>query len=446
MLIRLVILAALFGLLFGFDEGVIAGAMHLIEGSFTVSPGDKGFMAAAVPLGAVAGAIIAALWSDRFGRRLVLVLCAGLFGVGALASAVAPSMETLTGARLLLGVAIGASALAAPQYLAELAPPKVRGAVVSAFQLMITIGILVAYLSDLLLEPLGDWRLMLGLGAIPALIAFLGILRAPESPRWLVLVGRKQEAVAVLQQLEPDRTNVELRAMVQEIHETGRQQGEEPGLSALLGPAVRPALFFAVTLFVLQQLSGINAVIYYAPSIMASAGFDGAQAQLVATVGIGVVNVVMTIVAMLLVDRLGRRPLLILGFLGAALSLAVIALAVQLEGAGAATAAFAGLLLYISFFAVSLGPLPWLYMSELFPVRLRSRGMAVASVANWSSNFMVVFLFPVVVSAAGMSATFGLFAISCAVGLVFAIRLAPETKGRSLEEIEDDLAPVGATA
>ncbi|MGM0560710.1 MAG: sugar porter family MFS transporter [Pseudomonadota bacterium] len=446
MLLRLVTLAALFGLLFGFDEGVIAGAMHLIEGSFTVSPGDKGFMAAAVPLGAVAGAILAAMWSDRFGRRLVLVLCAALFGVGALASAIAPSMGLLTIARLLLGIAIGASALAAPQYLAELAPPRVRGAVVSAFQLMITIGILVAYLSDLLLEPLGDWRLMLGLGAIPAMIAFLGVLRAPESPRWLVLMGRKKDAVAVLQQLEPDRTNAELQSTVQEIHAAGRQQGAEPGLAALFSPAVRPALFFAVTLFVLQQLSGINAVIYYAPSIMASAGFDGAQAQLLATVGIGAMNVAMTVVAMLLVDRLGRRPLLIFGFLGAALSLALIAVAVSSDGAGAAIAAFVGLLLYISFFAVSLGPLPWLYMSELFPVRLRSRGMAVASVANWSSNFLVVFLFPVIVSVAGMSATFGLFAISCAIGLVFSVRLALETKGRSLEEIEDGFAPVGAVA
>lgn len=446
MLVRLVTLAALFGLLFGFDEGVIAGAMHLIEGNFTVSPGDKGFMAAAVPLGAVAGAILAALWSDRFGRRLVLVLCSALFAVGALASAAASSMELLTGARLLLGIAIGASALAAPQYLAELAPPRVRGAVVSAFQLMITIGILVAYLSDLFLEPLGNWRLMLGLGAIPAVIAFLGVVRAPESPRWLVLAGRRNDAVAVLQQLEPDRTSAELQSTVQEIHTTAQQQGARPGMADLFRPAVRPALFFAVTLFVLQQLSGINAVIYYAPSIMGSAGFDGAQSQLVATVGIGAINVAMTVVAMLLVDRLGRRPLLISGFLGSAMSLALIAFAMQSDSEGAAIAALAGMMLYISFFAVSIGPLPWLYMSELFPVRLRSRGMALASVANWSSNFLVVFLFPVIVSAVGVSATFALFAIFCAIGLVFALRLALETKGRSLEEIEDALIPVGAAA
>lgn len=446
MLVRLVALAALFGLLFGFDEGVIAGAMHLIEQTFTVLPTDKGLMAAAVPLGAVGGAVLAALWSDRFGRRLVLLLCAALFGVGALASALAPSMTGLTVARLLLGLAIGASALAAPQYLAELAPARVRGAVVSAFQLMITIGILAAYVSDMLLEPLGDWRLMLGMGAIPAAIAFLGIVRAPESPRWLLLKGRDREALAVLRQIEPNRTDADLAATVEDVHQSVSQKGSEAGWSELFSGSVRPVVFFAVAVFVLQQLSGINAVIYYAPSIMAAAGFEGAQTQLLATIGIGVVNVGMTVVAMLVVDRLGRRPLLIIGFIGSAASLALIALAVRMEGDAAALIAFAAVLLYITFFAVSLGPLPWLYMAELFPVRLRSRGMALASVANWSSNFIVVFLFPVVVSFAGMSATFGLFALSCTVGVVFALRLAPETKGRSLEQIESDLARTGTSA
>jgi len=446
MLVRLVVLAALFGLLFGFDEGVIAGAMHLIEGTFAVQPADKGFMAAAVPLGAVLGAFLAALCSDRFGRRSVLVLCAALFGCGALASALAPSMVVLTASRLLLGLAIGASALAAPQYLAELAPARVRGAVVSAFQLMITIGILAAYLSDMLLEPLGDWRIMLGVGAIPALIAFLGIVRAPESPRWLLLKGREKEAAGVLRQIDPDLAEADLDTTVGEIRESARQPGGAPGWAALLGPAVRPMVFFSVAVFVLQQLSGINAVIYYAPSIMAAAGFDGTRAQLLATVGIGAVNVAMTVVAMLVVDRLGRRPLLIIGFLGSAASLALIAVAVRLDGPGAAMMGFAAVLTYIAFFAVSLGPLPWLYMAELFPASLRSRGMALASVANWSTNFLVVFLFPVIVSLAGMSVTFGLFAVSCVVGLVFAIRLAPETKGRSLEEIEGDLRPVRVTA
>lgn len=446
MLLRLVALAALFGLLFGFDEGVIAGALHLIADSFPVTAAGKGFMAAAVPLGAVAGAIVAALWSDRFGRRLVLLLCAVLFAVGALASAAAVSIETLALARLLLGLAIGASALAAPQFLAELAPPRVRGALVSAFQLMITVGILASYLSNLILEPLGDWRLMLGLGMVPAVIALAGILRAPESPRWLVLRGREADAAEVLHRLEPGRGPSDLDATVAEIRGSLVNRDDGDGWTALFGPAIRPLVLFAVAAFLLQQLSGINAVIYYAPSIMAAAGFDRTETQLLATVGIGAVNVAMTVVAMMMVDRFGRRPLLILGFAGSAASLAMIAVTVQMTGEAAALAAFAGILLFISFFAVSLGPLPWLYMAELFPVRLRSRGMALASVANWSSNFAVVFLFPVVVDLAGMAVTFMLFATCCAVGLVFAIRRAPETKGRSLEQIGGELAPARAVA
>lgn len=448
MLLRLATLAALFGLLFGFDEGVIAGALHLIAMSFPITPADKGLIAAAVPLGAVAGAVVAALCSDRFGRRLVLLLCAALFALGALTSGLANSIGALILARLLLGLAIGASALAAPQFLAELAPPKVRGALVSAFQLMITIGILVAYLSDLALEPLGEWRLMLGLGLVPAIIAFFGILRAPESPRWLVLKGREREAAAVLGSLEPERDRRQLATTITEIRTSLGQHDQGGGWVALFRPAIRPLALFAVAAFVLQQLSGINAVIYYAPEIMAEAGLEGTASQLLATVGIGVVNVVMTVVAMLTVDRFGRRPLLILGFAGAAASLALIAVTVRMDGDAAAMAAFAGVLLFISFFAVSLGPLPWLYMAELFPVRLRSRGMALASVANWSSNFLVVFLFPVVVDLAGMAAIFGLFAAFCAFGLVFALQRAPETKGRSLEEIgaEPEATPARVVA
>lgn len=450
MLLRLVVLAALFGLLFGFDEGVIAGTLHLIAQSFPVTAAGQGFMAAAVPLGAVAGAVVAALWSDRFGRRLVLLLCAALFGVGAFASALATSIGTLALARLLLGLAIGASALAAPQFLAELAPPRVRGALVSAFQLMITIGILSSYLSNLVLEPLGDWRLMLGLGAVPAAIALFGIVWAPESPRWLVLKGREHEATEVLSRLEPDLDARHIAATVDGIraslHQEDYRSDRGSDWRAVLSPAIRPLALFAVAAFVLQQLSGINAVIYYAPKIMAAAGFDATETQLLATVGIGAVNVAMTVVAMMVVDRFGRRPLFIIGFAGSAASLAMIAVAVQMTGEGAAFAAFAGILLFIAFFAVSLGPLPWLYMAELFPVRQRSRGMALASVANWSSNFAVVFLFPVVVELAGMAATFALFAVSCVVGLVFAIRRAPETKGQSLEQIGGELAPARTSA
>lgn len=444
MLLRLVSLAALFGLLFGFDEGVIAGALPLITKTFHISVTAEGFLTAAVPLGAVAGAILAAMYADSLGRRKVLILCSVLFAFGSVASGLATGQEMLVAARLVLGVGIGASALAAPMFLAELAPAKYRGAVVSAFQLMITVGILVSYLLDMVLEPLGAWRWMLALGAVPAVVALVGIFRSPESPRWLAMNGARDRAITVIGQLQPDLSKDQAAHIVDNIEASKSADEKPPSWQVFLSDKVRPLVIFTIAAFVFQQVSGINAVIYYAPTIMSHAGFDGASTQLAATVGIGIVNVLMTIVAMFVVDRFGRRPLLILGFIGATFSLAVIAYAMQPDRPDLAPVGLAGLFAYIAFFAVSLGPLPWLYMSELFPLALRSRGMAMASVANWSCNFIVVFSFPVVVAQFGAPATFALFGIFCAIGAVFSWIYAPETKGVSLEEIEKRHSAVAA--
>ncbi|MGO1120652.1 sugar porter family MFS transporter [Rhodovibrionaceae bacterium A322] len=440
MLLRLVALAALFGFLFGFDEGVIAGALPFITTSFDVTATVEGFMAAAVPLGAVGGAMLTAFWADRLGRRKVLIICSILFGVGSITSGLSVDVIMLTLSRLILGLAIGASAMAAPLFLAELAPAKNRGAIVSAFQFMITVGILVSYLIDMALEPLGAWRWMLGLGAIPGLITLIGISRAPESPRWLALNGRSQEAKQVIASVQPDLSAAQVDEIVDEIDKSSKNAPKVPAWSEFFTDNVRPIVFFTVVAFLLQQVSGINAVIYYAPTILKHAGFHGTDVQIAATVGIGAVNVLMTIVAMFVVDRLGRRPLFIIGFVGTAISLAVIAYTMLESTPMLAPLALAGLFAYITFFAVSLGPLPWLYMSELFPLALRSRGMAMASVANWSCNFLVVFLFPVIVAGFGAAVTFGIFAAFCTIGVFFAWRFAPETKGVSLEDIEKKMA------
>jgi SP family galactose:H+ symporter-like MFS transporter len=430
MLWRLVVLSALFG----FDEGVIAGALPFIGKQFSILPAAEGFMTAAVPLGAVADAIIAAVWSDRFGRRRVLLACSALFGIGSIVCGIAPGIGILTVARLTLGMAIGASALAAPMFLAELAPAERRGATVSAFQLMITVGIVVSYLTGLLLADSGHWRTMLMLGVVLAIVTFGGMIGAVESPRWLVLRNRSQDAAAVLRDLQPGLGKMQIDRMVTDIQEKTHTSGDAPGWSAFLAPSVRRLTVFAIMAFLLQQISGIIAVIYDAPRILQSSGFGGTSQQLLGTVGIGVINVLMTFVAIMTVDRVGRRPLFILAFIGTALSLAVIAWAM---GNGApALVGLIGLFAYIAVFAMSLGPLPWLYMSERFPLQLRSRGIALASVTNWSFNFVVVFLFPVASKQLGTMATMLVFAGFCVAEVVYAWFWAPETKGESLEALE----------
>jgi sugar porter (SP) family MFS transporter len=445
MLWRLATLSALFGFLFGFDEGVIAGALPFIGKQFDISPAAEGFMTAAVPLGAVAGAIIAAAWSDRFGRRRVLLGCSVLFGVGSIICGIAPGVVVLTLARLVLGVAIGASALAAPMFLAELAPAERRGAIVSTFQLMITIGILVSYLVGLVLADSGHWRAMLMLGVVPAVVTFAGMVGAAESPRWLVLRQRNDEAGAVIRSLQPELGAVQVDRMVQEIAEKTHTSGGAPGWNAFLAPSIRRVTIFAMMAFLLQQVSGINAVIYYAPRILHSGGYGTTGEQLLGTVGIGAINVLMTFVAITTVDRLGRRPLFIFAFVGTAASLLVIAWA--MANGVPPLVGLIGLFAYIAVFAMSLGPLPWLYMSELFPLQLRSRGMALASVTNWSFNFLVVFLFPVATRWLGTMGTMLVFAAFCAAGAVYALVWAPESKGESLESLETKLAvaPVRAS-
>lgn len=283
MLRRLVVLSALFGFLFGFDEGVIAGALPFIGKQFSISAVAEGFMTAAVPLGAVAGAIMAAVWSDRLGRRRVLLACSVLFGIGSIISGLAPGVVVLTFARLLLGMAIGASALAAPMFLAELASAERRGAIVSAFQLMITVGILVSYLTGLGLANSGHWRTMLMLGVVPAVVTFSGMIGAVESPRWLVLRGQDAQAAEVIRRLQPDLGRVQVDRMVADIRDRTVAPGQDAGWGAFLASGVRQVTIFAMMAFLLQQVSGINAVIYYAPRILHSSGFGSTGEQLLGT-------------------------------------------------------------------------------------------------------------------------------------------------------------------
>ncbi|MEM7444130.1 MAG: sugar porter family MFS transporter [Pseudomonadota bacterium] len=435
MLIRLVLLAALFGLLFGYDEGSISGALSLISQSFAITAFFEGMIAASVPLGAVAGVIFAAIYADKLGRRKVLYICSFLFLAGAVASGLSPDQWVLSAARLVLGFSIGASAMAAPMYLAELAPAENRGVVVFAFQLLITVGIMVAYLADAALQPLGAWRWMLALGAVPALITLLGLRSAPESPRWLARNGDVEQARKIIAESQPRLNGYQVEAILTDIEKAKKDHAEDVTLRMFFQPKYRYVTIFAILSFVLPALVGINAIIYYAPIILGDSGFTTANSALVATVGVGAVNVGMTLVSMYLIDRIGRRPLFIIGFAGTSVAMGIVVLALTMGGASEGWLLLVGLFLFIAAFAVSLGPLPWLYMAELFPFSFRSKGMAMASAGNWFFNFIVVFLFPDLLTILGPPATFSIFLGFCLFGLIYALIWAPETKGISLEEI-----------
>jgi sugar porter (SP) family MFS transporter len=437
--------ASLGGLLFGYDTGVISGALPFLKQSFGLSANMQGVATSAVLVGATLGAAVAGALSDAFGRKWVILAVAALFVLGALGSAASPTLSVLLAARAVVGVAIGVASMLTPLYLAEMAPKERRGAIVSLNQFCITFGILLSYIVDYFLTGLkGDWRWMLGAGAVPGIILFLGMLGLPESPRWLAGKGRVQDARHALRRMRQGDIEAELSELRQD---SVTHAGGTPWSALLARPARRP-MIIGVSLAVFQQVTGINTVIYYAPSIFQSAGMSSAAVSILATAGVGLVNVIMTVVAMNLLDRAGRRALLLCGLSGMIAMLVVLAVSFALGTRGAvAVITVAAVATYVGFFAIGLGPVFWLLISEIFPLAVRGRGMSVAAVANWASNFVVTLAFPGVVAAWGSSATFAIFAALSAGALIYTYFQVPETNGKSLEEIEaqlDGALPVGA--
>ena len=437
--------ASLGGLLFGYDTGVISGALLFITKEFALTPTMQGLTTGVVLAGAMAGAACGGTLSDRYGRRAVIIAVAILFSLGALLSALAPTLAVLIGARAVVGLAIGVASMLTPLYLAELAPAEKRGAVVSLNQFCITFGILASYVVDFALADVMDgWRWMLGLGLIPGVVLGLGMLVLPESPRWLLGRGRSDEASAALRSL---RGRADVGSEVEALRRDLRAEGAEPAWSHLLRRGARRPLVIGVGLAVFQQITGINTVIYYAPTIFAQAGLSSASASIAASAGIGLVNVLMTLVAIRLMDRSGRRKLLLsgMGIMGVALLvLAGAFLSGPSPMLGYVTAG--ALAAYVGGFAIGLGPVFWLLIAEVFPLSVRGRGMSVASVANWGSNVAVTVVFLDLIRLLGAAGTFLVFAGLTAAGFAFAWSLVPETSGRTLEEIEADMGRGAAPA
>ena len=430
-------ITALGGLLFGYDTGVVSGALLFLHVDFgKLSSFDKELVTSLLLIGAMVGAFFAGKVADRIGRRPTVLITAVLFIIGVLGAAFSPSFTFLVVMRFVIGVAVGSASMVVPLYIGEAAPPQIRGALVSFNQLAITSGILTAYLVDYGLASSENWRLMFGLAAVPAAALFIGMLFQHESPHWLIAQGREDEARAVLHRV---RASTDIESEISEVRELSQRR---KSARELLDPAVRGALTVGVLLAVFQQVTGINTIIYYAPTLLHGAGL-GNSASLLANVANGAVNVGMTIVAIRLIDRVGRRPLLLGGTTGMAVALVVLALAFVIGGnhltGATAIVAIGALLVYTGSFAIGLGPVFWLLISEIYPVSIRGQAMSVATIANWGANFVVTVSFLTLLGAIHGSGTFFLFGFLTLVALVYFQRRVPETKNRSLQAIEQEL-------
>jgi sugar porter (SP) family MFS transporter len=421
--------AALGGLLFGFDTAVINGAIVFIKQQFGLSDSQTEIAASSLLLGCVVGASVAAFTSDRFGRKRVLLGAAALFTISSIGAALPRDLVEFAIARLLGGVAIGIASTLSPLYIAEISPAQKRGLLVSLNQLAIVSGILLSYSVNYLLTGAGpsNWRWMFACAAIPSVGFLLTLLFIPESPRWLMQKGREQEAEHFLMQV------VGPQAAAEEIADIRAAISEESG--DLLDPTFRKALIVAIVIALFSQFTGINTIIYYGSIVfLEHVPHQTASTALWANVIIGAINFVATTVGMLLIDRSGRKPLLMSAFAGMALSLVAVSAAIRFQAAGAIVLIF--VLTYVACFAVGVGTGTWVIMSEICPTRVRGRAMSVATVCLWCGTLLVTLTFLSLVNLFTAAGVFLLYATVSTAALLFVWRSVPETKGRSLEEIE----------
>lgn len=436
---------ALGGLLFGYDTGVISGAILFIQKQMHLGSWQQGWVVSAVLLGAILGAAIIGPSSDRYGRRKLLLLSATIFFVGAIGSGLAPEFWTLIISRVILGMAVGAASALIPTYLAELSPADKRGTVSSLFQLMVMTGILLAYITNYAWAGFyTGWRWMLGFAAIPAALLFLGGLILPESPRFLVKTGHTDQARAVLDTMNKHDTAA-VNAELNQIQE--QAQMTNGGWSELFGKMVRPSLIIGLGLAIFQQVMGCNTVLYYAPTIFTDVGF-GVNAALLAHIGIGVFNVIVTAIAVAIMDKIDRKKMLNIGAVGMGISLFVMSVGMKFSGGSQAAAIISviALTIYIAFFSATWGPVMWVMIGEVFPLNIRGLGNSFASVINWSANMVVSLTFPALLNFFGTGSLFIGYGVLCFASIWFVQKKVFETRNRSLEDIEATLrAKAGET-
>jgi SP family galactose:H+ symporter-like MFS transporter len=440
-IILIALVAATGGLLFGFDTGVISGALPFLRQNWRLTDGDTEWVTTSVLIGALLGAIFSGKLSDSIGRKRMIIVNAVIFGIGAAGSAAAGSVALLIVMRVIIGVAIGITSYVAPMYIAEISPARRRGGLVTLNQLMITVGILVSYITDYLLSNdnnAASWRWMFLVGILPALVLLTGMFFLPETPRWLISKGRLDEGERVLKMVEdPDLVAETLANIRRETAEASMNKGRA---TDVFKPWLRIPLIITVGIFFFQQFSGVNTIIYYSPIIFKMAGIGSNAASILPAIVIGVVNVLACLLSVFLLDRVGRRRLYIIGICGMIPSLALLGVCFHYkEALGSSLPVFAvlSIVAYIAFIAISLAPLGWLLISEVFPTSVRGVGMSIGSLSHWGFNAIISFTFLKLVNGIGIAETFWMYSGVCILGLWWGYYFIPETKGKSLEQIEE---------
>jgi sugar porter (SP) family MFS transporter len=428
------IVVALGGFLFGFDTAVISGAERSIQELWQLSVFEHGLTISTALIGTVIGALFGGIPSDRIGRKKTLFWIAILYLVSAIGSAVTSDWFTFMFFRFIGGLGVGASSVAAPMYISEIAPAHSRGRLVALFQFNVVFGILVSYLSNYLLAGTSenDWRWMLGVEAFPALAFLIALFFVPESPRWLLIKkGRTDEAKSILQAANPAGTDV--NALIATILEATTRTAGETEKPSFFSRQYRTPIMLAVLFAVFNQVSGINAIIYYAPRIFEMAGL-GKSSALLSSAGIGLINLLFTMLGMSLIDRFGRRTLMLIGSVGLIITLGLVAKAFYFEEFGNFSVPIY-LFVYIAFFALSQGAVIWVFISEIFPNDVRASGQALGSFTHWFMAAVIAFTFPYFSESLGGGNTFLFFCLMMVLQLLFVWRIMPETKGTSLEQI-----------